>query len=180
MVRVAFGLSYMNKAARLRTREQFPWEEDGTYYLMALEWFRGDNRTFHVRDDQTSKMLNDDQSDARFTDRWGELKTVEFTYRVVRVWEQPRQAVIEQRLVGLYPLLPLMKGEAGEDPKQVLQQDMQQDRWCQALNLLTYRAPGPAPAGLFLFTAGARFSIRSSSASCQSPAGCGIIQPQEE
>lgn len=66
-----------------------------------------------------------DNKNHRLTDRWGELKTLEFTYRVVRVWEQPRQSVIEQRLVGLYPLLPLMKGEAGEDPKQVLQQSIE-------------------------------------------------------
>jgi len=66
-----------------------------------------------------------DNKNHRLTDRWGELKTLEFTYRVVRVWEQPRQPVIEQRLVGLYPLLPLMKGEAGEDPKQVLQQSIE-------------------------------------------------------
>ncbi|OIQ52728.1 hypothetical protein MORE_26170 [Moorella thermoacetica] len=33
------------------------------------------------------------------------------TYRVVRVWEEPRQSVIERGLIGLYPLLPLMKGE---------------------------------------------------------------------
>ena len=66
-----------------------------------------------------------DNRNHRLTDRWGELKTVEFTYRVVRVWEQSRQAVIGQKLVGLYPLLPLMKGEAGEDPKQVLQQSIE-------------------------------------------------------
>jgi len=66
-----------------------------------------------------------DNRNHRLTDRWGELKTLEFTYRVVRVWEQSRQPVIEQRLAGLYPLLPLMKGEAGEDPKQVLQQSIE-------------------------------------------------------
>ena len=66
-----------------------------------------------------------DNRNHRLTDCWGEQKTVEFTYRVVRVWEQPRQPVIEQRLAGLYPLLPLMKGEAGEDPKQVLQQSIE-------------------------------------------------------
>lgn len=61
----------------------------------------------------------------RLTESWGELKTLEFTYRVIRVWEQPREPVIARKLVGLYPLLPLMKGEPGEDPKAVLQQSIE-------------------------------------------------------
>ncbi|GAB6274808.1 MAG: hypothetical protein STSR0004_16730 [Peptococcaceae bacterium] len=56
------------------------------------------------------------------TDYWGELKTLEFTYRVIRVWEHPRQTVIDQGLIGLYPLLPLMKGKIGEEPRQILQE----------------------------------------------------------
>jgi predicted transposase YdaD len=66
-----------------------------------------------------------DNKNHLLTDCWGELKTLEFTYRVIRVWEQPRQPLIDQRLIGLYPLLPLMKGEAGENPKQVLQQSIE-------------------------------------------------------
>ncbi|MEW8958063.1 MAG: hypothetical protein AB2448_02940 [Moorella sp. (in: firmicutes)] len=60
----------------------------------------------------------------QLSDYWGNLKTLEFTYRVVRVWEEPRQSVIERGLIGLYPLLPLMKGEKGEEARQVLQQSI--------------------------------------------------------
>jgi len=66
-----------------------------------------------------------DNKTHRLTDCWGEVVTLEFTYRVIRVWEQPRQPIIEQKLIGLYPLLPLMKSEAGEDAKQVLQQSIE-------------------------------------------------------
>ncbi|OIQ58987.1 hypothetical protein MTIN_25540 [Moorella thermoacetica] len=52
-----------------------------------------------------------DNKNHQLSDYWGNLKTLEFTYRVVRVWEEPRQSVIERGLIGLYPLLPLMKGE---------------------------------------------------------------------
>jgi len=57
-----------------------------------------------------------DNKNHRLTDTWGGLKTLEFTYRVIRVWEQPRQPVFDQQLIGLYPLLPLMKGKAEEKP----------------------------------------------------------------
>ena len=48
-----------------------------------------------------------DNKNHLLTDHWEELKTLKFTYRVVRVWEESRQSVIERELVGLYPLLPL-------------------------------------------------------------------------
>ncbi|OIQ10496.1 hypothetical protein [Neomoorella thermoacetica] len=65
-----------------------------------------------------------DNKNHQLSDYWGNLKTLEFTYRVVRVWEEPRQSVIERGLIGLYPLLPLMKGEKGEEARQVLQQSI--------------------------------------------------------
>ncbi|KFI34789.1 hypothetical protein HY00_09690 [Peptococcaceae bacterium SCADC1_2_3] len=65
-----------------------------------------------------------DNKNHRLTDHWEELKTLEFTYRVVRVWEESRQSVIERELVGLYPLLPLMKEKEGEEAKQVLQESI--------------------------------------------------------
>lgn len=63
-----------------------------------------------------------DNQNHRLTDYWGELRTLEFTYRVIRVWEHPRQTVIDQELIGLYPLLPLMKGKTEEEPRQILQE----------------------------------------------------------
>ena len=65
-----------------------------------------------------------DNKSHQLSDCWGNLKTLEFTYRVVRVWEESRETIIEQGLIGLYPLLPLMKGKSGEGPKQVLQRSI--------------------------------------------------------
>jgi len=65
-----------------------------------------------------------DNKNHLLTDRWEELKTLEFTYQVIRVWEESRQSVIEQELAGLYPLLPLMKGKEGEAAGQVLQESI--------------------------------------------------------
>lgn len=55
--------------------------------------------------------------------RWEHIG-VDYSYDVVRIWEVARHTVIERKLVGLYPLLPLMKGEleeTEEDPRQVIQ-----------------------------------------------------------
>ena len=52
-------------------------------------------------------------------------KEFEYTYTVIRVWEESRQSVVDSGLVGLYPLLPLMKGEEEEeDPEQVLKESI--------------------------------------------------------
>ena len=65
-----------------------------------------------------------DNKSHQLGDCWGSFKTLEFTYRVIRVWEESRETIIEQGLIGLYPLLPLMKGKSGEGSKQVLQQSI--------------------------------------------------------
>jgi predicted transposase/invertase (TIGR01784 family) len=42
-------------------------------------------------------------------------KGFEYTFTVIKVWEERRQSVIEAGLVGLYPLLPLMRGDQMEE-----------------------------------------------------------------
>ena len=66
-----------------------------------------------------------DNKNHLLTDHWGDLKTLEFTYRIIQVWEQPRQLVIDQELIGLYPLLPLMKGKSEEEPEQILKESIE-------------------------------------------------------
>lgn len=61
----------------------------------------------------------------RLNDYWGKATMLNYTYRVLRIWDEPRQQVIENELIGLYPLLPLMKGNREkEEPKQVLQESI--------------------------------------------------------
>ena len=57
---------------------------------------------FYYEDDNKNRLL---------TDKEDGIITLHYTYNVIRIWEKPRQEVIEQKLVGLYTLLPLMQGE---------------------------------------------------------------------
>lgn len=57
----------------------------------------------------------------RLEDFWGEERTLDFGYEVVRVWEMKKQPVIEKKLLGLYPLLPLMEQEEEETPDRVME-----------------------------------------------------------
>ena len=61
-----------------------------------------------------------DNNNNLLTDIQGEITLVHYTYKVIRVWEYFGQDIIDQKLIGLYPLLPLMKGEPGESAKEVL------------------------------------------------------------
>ena len=54
-------------------------------------------------------------------DSWGEKKTLEFEYDAVRVWKMKKAPVIEKKLVGLYPLLPLMEQELNETPDIIME-----------------------------------------------------------
>jgi predicted transposase YdaD len=67
---------------------------------------------------------DDDNGLHRLRDRWdGGL--LEYSYTVIRVWDERRQLVIARRLVGLYPLLPLMRGEDDDEtPEQALRESM--------------------------------------------------------
>lgn len=61
----------------------------------------------------------------RLSDRWGESTMLDYQYRVIRIWQESRRTVIDNELVGLYPLLPLMKGQKPkEPPAQALQESI--------------------------------------------------------
>lgn len=49
-----------------------------------------------------------------------QTETVHYQYQVVRLWEMSRADVIEQGLVGFYPLMPMMKGDT--PPATVMQE----------------------------------------------------------
>ena len=66
----------------------------------------------------------DDNGLHHLRDRWNG-GILDYAYIVLRVWEQYRQDVIASRLVGLYPLLPLMKGgKPDETPREALQESI--------------------------------------------------------
>lgn len=54
-------------------------------------------------------------------DTWQERKTLAFEYEVIKVWEMDRDPVLQKKLLGLYPLLPLMERGPGETPDQAIE-----------------------------------------------------------
>jgi predicted transposase YdaD len=68
--------------------------------------------------------MDDDNGLHRLRDKW-DMGILEYAYTVIRVWEERRQPIIAAGLVGLYPLLPLMKGENKEEtPEQALKESI--------------------------------------------------------
>ena len=81
--------------------------------------------TPHIRQIVVFFYPKDDNKNHQLSDHCGKTTTLKYTYQVIRVWEESRQQVIDKELVGLYPLLPLMKGEMeNESPEEVLQQSI--------------------------------------------------------
>ena len=55
------------------------------------------------------------------TDNWNGEKTLDYRYRAVQLWKMEKETVLDKKLAGLYPLLPLMKDKPGETAEQVLE-----------------------------------------------------------
>lgn len=53
-------------------------------------------------------------------DSWEEERTLEFSYKAIKVWELEKDLIIKSKLEGLYPLLPLMKKETSETEEDIL------------------------------------------------------------
>ncbi|HUW65843.1 MAG TPA: hypothetical protein VMW83_14345 [Spirochaetia bacterium] len=67
---------------------------------------------------------DDDNGLHRLQDRW-DGGILEYGYTVFRVWDVYRRRVTEAELVGLYPLLPLMRGdEPDESPEHALKESV--------------------------------------------------------
>lgn len=72
---------------------------------------------------------------------WGE-RVAHCRFRLLPLWRVPAQDVVAQRLVGLYPLLPLMQPQGRAEPAAVLAQ-------CQEL-ILEQVPPGEARADAYV------------------------------
>ena len=57
-------------------------------------------------------------------DTWGDTITIDYKYNVIKVWELDRKRIIKEKLVGLYPLIPLMK-EDGESKEKILKETVE-------------------------------------------------------
>lgn len=58
----------------------------------------------------------------RLEDRRKDNSQIVFSYDVVKIWKMKKSLVKDNRLVGLYPLLPLMDQESKETPEQVIEE----------------------------------------------------------
>ncbi len=57
----------------------------------------------------------------RIKDIWDENAGIDYSYRVMRTWEQDKRTILDKKLLALYPLLPLMHKEPGETLEQVME-----------------------------------------------------------
>lgn len=62
----------------------------------------------------------DDNKIYSLNDNWGEESTLKFSYKAIKIWENKKDAVLQKKLLGLYPLLPLMKKELNETNEDVM------------------------------------------------------------
>lgn len=53
-------------------------------------------------------------------DTWGNEDTLKYCYRPIRIWEIKKAYILEKKLLGLYPLLPLMEKYENESDEEVL------------------------------------------------------------
>lgn len=61
-----------------------------------------------------------DNKEYLLEDSWDGIKTLEFKYKSIKVWELKKASIIERKLEGLYPLLPLMEREYEETDEQIM------------------------------------------------------------
>lgn len=86
--------------------EYTTWKNLGTPSIKQVVIF------FYEKDDNNIHELNDD--------RKGNNK-IDYSYDVLRVWEIKKAYVIDNRLEGLYSLLPLMKKETNETDEEIIE-----------------------------------------------------------
>ena len=68
---------------------------------------------FYPRDDNKVHRLEDKRNDH---------SNISYSYDVIKIWEMKKNYVIDNKLIGLYPLLPLMEVEPNETPDQIIEE----------------------------------------------------------
>lgn len=62
----------------------------------------------------------DDNKDYFLKDKWDEEETLKCSFKPIKIWETKKETVIEKRLLGLYPLIPLMQREMNETDEDIV------------------------------------------------------------
>lgn len=66
---------------------------------------------FYPKDDNKVHQLKDERSDD---------SNISFSYDVIKIWEIKKDYIIDNKLIGLYSLLPLMRIEQGETDEEII------------------------------------------------------------
>ena len=70
---------------------------------------------FYPKDDNKEHELNDERSDD---------SKISFSYDVIKIWELKKDYIIDNELIGLYSLLPLMEIEPGETDEEIIEKSV--------------------------------------------------------
>ncbi len=62
-----------------------------------------------------------DNKEHSLVNHWGDDGELLYSYRVIRVWEMDKNTVIENQLIGLYPLIPLMLSQKGQSSEELIE-----------------------------------------------------------
>ncbi len=62
-----------------------------------------------------------DNKEHSLANKWGDDGELQYSYRVIKVWEMDKNPVIDNRLIGLYPLIPLMRTLKGQSSEELIE-----------------------------------------------------------
>lgn len=66
-----------------------------------------------------------DNKQYRLEDKWDDDKTLDFSYKAIKVWEIKKNAIIERKLKSIYPLMPLMEREEEETDDAIIEKTVE-------------------------------------------------------
>src|SRR6056297_2823163 len=70
---------------------------------------------FYQTDMQNPMELNDSSN---------HNSKIQYQYDVIKIWKLKKLTIIQNKLIGLYPLLPLMEKDPGETPEEIIELTM--------------------------------------------------------
>ena len=62
-----------------------------------------------------------DNKQYSLVDTWSNEDTLKYCYKPIKVWEMNKNHILDKKLLGLYPLLPLMAKDENESDEEVLE-----------------------------------------------------------
>ena len=61
------------------------------------------------------------QAPKKLTDTGNNNSLIQYDYDMIKVWKLKKSKIIQNKLIGLYPLLPLMEREPDETPEEIIE-----------------------------------------------------------